>query len=86
VIYKGDEEMKEVKVSLGRFKTMEEFKEFLHDDNERPYYEAKYRRKLGLNVVRNAFIEEFNQKIWVFSKGYGLEFMFSEEEKNDRIR
>lgn len=77
--------MKEVKASLGKFKTIEEFRTFLEDDNERPYREKGYRRKLGINKVRNAFIEEYNSKVWVFSRGYGLEFMFSEEEKNQRV-
>lgn len=78
----GCDLMKEVKASLGKFKTLEEFKEFLIEDNERPYKDEKYRRKLGNGKLRNAFVEEFNQTVWVFSRGYGLQFVFTEEEKN----
>jgi hypothetical protein len=77
--------MKEIKASLGRFKTMEDLKKFLWEDNERPYHEKGYRRKVGINKVRNAFVEEFNSKVWFFSQGYGMEYYFSEEEKNRKI-
>lgn len=77
--------LKEIKKSLGSFKTMEELKKFIWEDNEKPYHEKGYRRKVNINTVRNAFVEEFNSKVWFFSRGFGMEYMFSEEEKNERI-
>lgn len=77
--------MKEVKKSLGNFKTMQELETFLEEDNERPYKQAGYRRKLGINVIRNAFVEEFNSTVWLFSRGYGIEYYFTEEELRERI-
>ena len=73
--------MKEVKTSLGNFQTLNDFRTFLEVDNERPYKEKGYKRKLGINKVRSAFVKQYNQKVWVYSRGYGLEFVFTERDK-----
>lgn len=76
--------MKEIKKSLGTFDTMAALEKFLVEDNELPYHEKGYRRKVGINKVRNAFVKDHNQVVWFASKGYGMEFYFSEESKNQR--
>jgi hypothetical protein len=73
--------MKEVKASLGNFETLNDLRTFLEEDNERPYKEKGYRRKLGIHKVRSAFVKQYNRKVWVYSRGYGLEFVFTEKDK-----
>lgn len=77
--------MKDVKKSLGTFESIHALETFLIEDNEKAYQVKNYRRKLGNGKVRNAYITDRSQTIWLFSRGYGIEYLFSEEEKNRMI-
>lgn len=74
--------MKERKKSLGTFETEADLRDFLEDDNERVYEGTGYKRQLKIHTVGNAYIKERNGIVWFYSRGYGMQFVYSEEEKN----